>query len=488
MLLKDLLKGIEYEISGGTADIDIKSVTDDSRQVRPGGLFIAVAGHSQDGRKFADSAVSNGAIVVVSDQKIRVPGGVLGVYVKDIREALSAIAVNFYDAPSRKLGVIGITGTNGKTTITYLIESIAKSAGFKSGVIGTVNYRIAGSSRLAKNTTPGALELQSLLSEMVGAGCSYAAIEVSSHALEQGRVSGVYFDAAIFTNITSDHLDYHKTPEKYFEAKMKIFDHLKDGGTAILNNDDQKIRSVAPVIKHKKIAYGTKPGSTVAASKIKLSPDGSSFDAVTPSGVIGITTKLLGMHNVSNCLAAIAAMQVLGVDAGSIAKGIKDMETIPGRLEPVDRAQSFKVLVDYAHTEDALNNVLSILKNIGKGKVITVFGCGGDRDRSKRPLMCRAACKYSDRVIITSDNPRSEDQLRIIDEIESGIRAEFSNYDIVPDRRDAIIKAISLAEDGDIVLIAGKGHEDYQIVGERVLHFDDREVADEALRSILVKT
>ncbi|MCX5680577.1 MAG: UDP-N-acetylmuramoyl-L-alanyl-D-glutamate--2,6-diaminopimelate ligase [Candidatus Omnitrophica bacterium] len=481
MLFEEALKGIDYSIQTGSPDIDITALSDDSRTVTRGSIFVALEGYAKDGRNFVNEAVSNGAVAIISDPGLRVPEGVIKVSVSDVRTALAKIAKNFYGDPSAKLKVIGITGTNGKTTTTYLIEAIAKSAGAKAGVIGTINYRSNGDARPAKNTTPGSLELQKLLSEMVDDGVKYAAVEVSSHALDQGRVSGVGLDVGLFTNITSDHLDYHKTKAEYFKAKSKIFAHLKNSGVAVLNYDDEKVRSIKGSIKARVLTYGINEGSDVKALKIKLSSNSSSFEVSTPSGEFPIKTRLIGMHNVSNCLAAIAAMYALGVDRKSIAEGIGSIVSIPGRLESVEMGQSFKVLVDYAHTEDALNNVLSILKSICEGKVWTVFGCGGDRDKSKRPLMGLSACKFSDRVIVTSDNPRSEEPLDIIRDIKSGINGKFSNYDIVPDRREAIRKAVSSATKGDIILIAGKGHEDYQIIKDGVIHFDDREVAAEIL-------
>ncbi len=486
MLLKKVLEDVGYSVQAHSQDenIDITAISDDSRTVTSGSIFVALTGHAKDGRNFVDEAVSNGAAAIVSDPGLRVPEGVIKISVSDVRGALASIAKNFYGDPSSKLKMIGITGTNGKTTVTYLIEAIAKRAGAGVGVIGTINYRSNGDVRPAKNTTPGSLELVKLLSEMAGGGVKYAAVEVSSHALDQGRIDGVRLDVGLFTNIASDHLDYHKTRDEYFKAKSKIFAHLKDGGVAILNYDDEKVRSVKGSIKAKVLTYGIGQGSDIRASNIKLSSVGSSFDVRMPSGQFQVNTHLLGMHNISNCLAAVAAMHALGLDKKVIAEGISSVVSIPGRLEPVEMGQSFKVLVDYAHTEDALNNVLLIIKEITEHEVWTVIGCGGDRDRTKRPLMGRAACKFSDHVIITSDNPRSEEPLDIIKDIESGIKGEFANYDIVPDRRDAIQKAIASAAEGDIVLIAGKGHEDYQIIKDKVIHFDDREVALEMLSKI----
>ena len=481
MLLEEVLRGTDYRVESGSPDINITAINDDSRKITLGSVFFAVTGYAKDGRDFVGEAVSKGAAAVVSGSGLRVPEGVVKVSVSDVKKSMASAAKNFYGDPSGRLKMIGITGTNGKTTITYLIEAIAKSAGAGTGVIGTVNYRINGNTRPAKNTTPGTLELQKLLREMADGGVRYAALEVSSHALYQGRISGVGLDVGLFTNITSDHLDYHKTKAKYLKAKSRIFGHLKEGGTAILNHDDERVMSVKGQIRAKILTYGISQGSDIRASNIKLSSNGSSFDVSTPRQQFSLKTCLIGMHNVSNCLAAVAAMYVLEVDKDAISCGIRSAALIPGRLEPVEMGQPFKVLVDYAHTEDALNNVLAILKSISEREVWTVFGCGGDRDRSKRPLMGLAACKLSDRVIITSDNPRSEEPLDIIRDIESGIKGRFSNYDIIQDRREAIRKAITSAMKGDMVLIAGKGHEDYQIIKENVIHFDDREVAAEIL-------
>jgi len=347
-----------------------------------------------------------------------------------------------------------------------------------------VSHRLKGSVLPSRNTTPGILEAQSLLSKMREGGAPACAVmEISSHALHQGRVDGIGFDAGVFTNITSDHLDYHKTRSEYFKAKSKLFAHLKKSGVAILNNDDACVASLASSLGKKVATYGIVEESDIRAGGINVSVDGSTFTATTPRGPIDIRMSLIGIHNVSNCLAAIAAAQAIGIKNDAIACGIKNTVSVPGRLEPIDEGQSFKVFVDYAHTEDALGNILPALRSNARGKIITVFGCGGDRDRSKRPLMGVAACRFSDKVIVTSDNPRSEDPLKIIEDIKAGIKDGFSNYKVIPDRKEAIAAALESAEGADIVVIAGKGHEDYQIIKDRVIHFDDREVA----REILIK-
>lgn len=469
MELENILKGI-------------KNVTCDSRSVKPGDLFIALNGYKIDGYTFIKDAIAKGARVIVAEKDFAAPEGVKKILVDDARIILPLIADKFYDHPSEKLKVVGVTGTNGKTTITYLIENIIKKAGHEAGVIGTINYRMKGKILPAKNTTPGALDLQAMLASMVDKGIDHAVMEVSSHALDQHRVDGVSFDAAIFTNITSEHMDYHKNIDNYFQAKVILFSKLKKQGSAILNNDDPRVTALKKSLSGKVLTYGVKKGADVTAKDIRLSLDGSEFTIVMPKGEFQVKAKLIGSHNVSNILAAAAAAMAIGMDKRAILKGIESTSFVPGRLEAVEAGQPFKVFVDYAHTEDALYNVLGMIRELTKEKIVTVFGCGGDRDRTKRPCMGKVACKFSDRVVITSDNPRFEDPGEIIKEIEDGIRSSFTNYEVVADRRDAIRKALSIASDGDIVIIAGKGHEDYQIVRDKILSFDDRIVAKELLQ------
>lgn len=484
MLLRDILSGVKFKTADDISGLAVDRICDDSRLVRKTDLFIAVKGYSQDGSKFIDEAVSKGAGIIISEGSFRAPKGVRKISVKDTRLALSVIASNFYNHPSVKLKVIGVTGTNGKTTVTYLMEGVIKAAGENAGVIGTINYRLNGKALPAKNTTPGPLELQGILSEMVNANFRYAVMEVSSHSLDQRRVNGVLFDVGIFTNITSDHLDYHKTAENYFKAKVKLLGLIKKGGACVLNNDDEKVAALIRSLKNRVITYGIKKDADVKAKDIELSLGGSKFIAATPAGDFQIRTTLIGMHNVSNILACVAASSALGLKPDSVRKGIESVSCVPGRLEPIDLGQPYKVFVDYAHTEDALFNVLGLLREAAKKNIITVFGCGGNRDKTKRPLMGKVACKFSDRVIITSDNPRHEEPSGIIKDIEEGVRGIFNNYDIVEDRSSAIEKALSMASAGDIVIIAGKGHESYQIIRDKVVHFDDREVASSILKEM----
>jgi UDP-N-acetylmuramoyl-L-alanyl-D-glutamate--2,6-diaminopimelate ligase len=466
----------------GKRSIDISSVTTDSRTVRKGGLFIAVKGYDIDGHRFIPDAIASGARVIICEDDFDCPEGVAKILVKDSRVAVPGIAADFYGHPSRKLKMIGVTGTNGKTTITYLIESIVKAEGRTAGVIGTINYRIKGKVIPAKNTTPGPMDLQAMLAEMVKRRVRYAVVEVSSHSLDQRRVDCLEFDTGVFTNLTSEHLDYHKTVNNYFKAKASLFGKLKKRGFAVLNNDDARVARLAGKIKNRIITYGIKRKSDVSADDIRISIGGSRFIADTPKGKIGIDTGLIGMHNISNILASIAAAMGLGIKLGAIKKGVEALECVPGRLEHVNSGRGFKIFVDYAHTEDALLNVLRVVRQVARKNIITVFGCGGNRDRSKRPAMGKVCCRLSDRVIVTSDNPRFEDPLRIIGEIESGIKDAFSNYEIEPDRHSAIERALKIASEGDIVILAGKGHEDYQIVKGKALPFDDRVVVREILK------
>lgn len=484
MQLEDILNGIKFKAICPINNIEIDRITCDSRSVRPNDMFIAFRGYAMDGSRFINDAIANGAGIILAEKDFAAPANVKKILIDDSRLALPIIADNFYGHPSGKLKNIGVTGTNGKTTITYIIENILKCAGEASGVIGTINYRIKDKIIPAKNTTPGPLELQAMLAGMVEQSVGFAVMEVSSHSLDQHRVDGVLFDTAVFTNITSEHLDYHKTPENYLKAKIKLFDKLKTNGVAILNNDDKKVAALKKSIKNKVLTYGIREKADVTCKDPKLSLDGSGFIVTAPGVSFKVNTKLIGLHNVSNILAAISACIALGIDPKAIEKGVNTARFAPGRLEPVNEAQPFKVFVDYAHTEDALRNVLGLLKGTAEKRIITVFGCGGNRDRTKRPLMGIAACELSDRAVITSDNPRFEDPTVIIGEIESGIKGKCSNYDIVIDRREAIGRAFELASPGDVVLIAGKGHEDYQIIKDDVIAFDDRVVAAEILRKM----
>ncbi len=477
MKLDKIMKKVKIKSVSGSMSANIKRVIDDSRKVSPGDLFIAMRGYSLDASKFIDQAIASGAKAIIAEKDFKCPDGVTKILASDTRSAVSSIASNFYSNPSDELKVIGITGTNGKTTITYLLESIIKAYGRQAGVIGTINYRLKGRILPATNTTPGALLLQGMLADMVKMKIKYAVMEVSSHSLDQGRVDNVLFDVGIFTNLTSDHLDYHKTRARYFKAKKILFHKLKREGCAVINTDDKKVATLKNSLESRVVTYGVRSKADVTALDISLAMSGTSFTVKTRKTSFAIRTGLIGMHNVSNILAAIASAIELKIPVNAIIEGIRSMGSVPGRLEAVEGGQPFKVFVDFAHTEDALVNVLRLLKDVAEGRIVTVFGCGGNRDKTKRPLMGEAACRYSDHVIITSDNPRFEEPERIIREIERGIKKRFLNYDIVPDREEAIGKALASALKDDIILIAGKGHEDYQIIKDKHIPFDDRKMA-----------
>jgi len=478
MKLKELLNGIyRGSISPDFANVNIQGICCDSRHARKGCLFVALRGPRCDGSDFIKDAVKKGACVIVAPPSYQstVSGkSVCLLTVADTKKFLLDVSQRFYDFPSQKIKVVGITGTNGKTTISYLLESVLRAAKKRCAVIGTISHRIDGKTIPSHNTTPGLLENQKYLADMAGKKIDFCAMEVSSHALDQGRVEGIDFASAIFTNLTGDHMDYHANMENYFLAKSKLFTSLKPHAFAIINKDDDYGRRLIKLAKGKVVAYGLTRPEGVTAKDIRLSLQGTSFSIQFPDGEIAIETQLIGRHNIYNILAVSACCLSLGIDPQSIRKGIAALKCVPGRLEKVDGGQNFHVFVDYAHTDDALKNVLSSLKNISQSKIILVFGCGGDRDKTKRPRMGKVAGELADTAIITSDNPRSEDPKDIIKDVVAGYQGK--NYQVIVDRKVAIHSALSLAKKGDVVLIAGKGHEDYQIFKDETIHFDDREI------------
>lgn len=482
MKLKDLLNAVEYKNSPSfSGDIEIKGIACDSKAVNRDYLFIAVPGTKIDGHRFVNEAVERGAVAVVIEKDIMLGDGIAKIYVKDSRTALARIANEFYGRPAERLKCIGITGTNGKTTISYLMDNIVSAAGHKAGLIGTINYRIGERIIPATNTTPGPVELYNFMNKMLQNSIDYLVMEVSSHSLDQRRVEGIDFAVAIFTNLTGDHLDYHKTLDEYFNAKAKLFEGLGAGSYGIINIDDEWGKKLVRRSKGKVTTYGTKPGADFLASGMELSLNGTKFTIDTPAGQMKIDTKLIGLHDVYNITAAVAAGSTLGFPLEAVKRGVENVRAVPGRLESIDCGQPFKVFVDYAHTDDALYNVLSALRPLISERIIVVFGCGGDRDKTKRPRMGKVACKLADLVIVTSDNPRSEDPQTITKEIVAGIGSK--NYTVVVDRMQAIRQALSAARDGDCVLIAGKGHETYQVLKDTTVAFDDREVARKILCS-----
>jgi len=476
----------------GALDRTVTSVTDDSRAVASGSLFVAVKGERVDGHRFVAQAAQAGAAAIVAQESVEA-GSLPFVKVADSRKALGFIGSRFYGDPSARLSMIGVTGTNGKTTTTYLCKALLEGIGRHVGLIGTVAYQIGAETIPASHTTPGALELQGLLMKMTQAGLNSVVMEVSSHALAMDRTAGCEYDAAVFTNLTQDHLDYHRTMEEYFQAKLRLFTGLgkgkKTGQRAIINMDDPRGAEIRAACRVPVWGYAVKSQADLKAERVHLSMNGSAFSAATPAGTFAVESRLVGEHNVYNLLGAIGVALHAGATCDQVREAVAKVINVPGRFERVSAGQDFTVVVDYAHTEDALVRLLTAAQALKSHRIITLFGCGGDRDRGKRPKMGRAAVEYSDVVVLTSDNPRTEDPMAILREVEVGVRQALQSrshveYHLVPDRREAIGMAVRLARTGDIVLIAGKGHEDYQIVGTKKVYFDDREAAREAIQQL----
>jgi UDP-N-acetylmuramoyl-L-alanyl-D-glutamate--2,6-diaminopimelate ligase len=479
-------RGLMEASSGSAPDRTISGIKYDSRRVETGDLFVALKGLKADGAEFVGQAIGRGASAIVSESAP--PEDVTAPWMKvhDARLALAHLAAAFYEHPSRHMRVVGITGTNGKTTTAYIVASIFEAAGIRCGVLGTVGYRIGDKVREAKHTTPEAPEVQQLLREMLDQRCGACAMEVSSHALALERVDGTTFAAGIFTNLTRDHLDFHPDMEAYFEAKRRLFQMLPKDAPAVVNLDDPRGAALVSTTT-RPVTYAINHPADVTTGPLSFSLEGLAFDVRTPRGTLSIRSALVGRPNVYNILAAVAAAVSLDLPLDAIERGVGALEGVPGRFQVVSgRHDEVTVIVDYAHTDDALRNLLETARPLAHGRLITVFGCGGDRDRPKRPLMGAVASRLSDVIVVTSDNPRSEDPKRIIDEILRGItvdtrRDAAQQVLTVPDRRQAIRQAVDLARAGDMVLVAGKGHERYQIIGSETLPFDDAVVAREAL-------
>lgn len=456
----------------------------DSRRTGEGFLFFAFAGAKADGRAFARQAIGKGALAVVSELEQPAGFDAPWIRVEHGRRALATAAKNFYDAPDERLALTGITGTNGKTTTSYLIDSVMRAAGHVTAVIGTIEYHLAGRVMKAANTTPESLDLFRMFAELEREGGSTATLEVSSHALELGRAYGLHFHTAVFTNLTRDHLDFHGTMEAYFEAKRLLFvpQAVPAPRHAVLNFDDAWAHRIGPPAATLTYWYGLGEGADYRALDVRYSFEGLEFRLDAKGETAVVSSALVGQHNVYNVLAAICTGLSYEIDMSTISRGIVECRSVPGRFERVDLGQPFLVVVDYAHTDDALRNLISVARGLKPNRVITLFGCGGDRDRSKRPLMGMAAAEGSDFVVLTSDNPRSEDPLDIMNDALVGLRRFDTPHLIEPDRQTAIRRAIQQAEPGDIVLLAGKGHEPYQVLRDQTIDFDDREVAREILR------
>ncbi len=490
MTFLQVLDGAEVLAQSGNPVIS--GLEYDSRKVKPGCVFVAMRGETTNGNRYIDKAIESGAVAIVTDSAAEPPrAGVAWAQVPHGRRALARLSANFFGNPANRLSVTGVTGTNGKSTTTFLVESILRAAGRKCALVGTIEYHVADRVLPAPHTTPEALELHQLLADSVQAGVAEAVMEVSSHALAQQRVFGLLYDVAVFTNLTRDHLDYHQTMDEYFAAKRTLFEGCgtQHPRLSVINADDEYGRTLTTTSRSRGsqvVTYGL-TASDFQAVKLEISPRGTRFDMLTPDGLIPIWSPLIGQVNVCNVLAAAAAAWGRGCRAKQIADGIAALVFVPGRFQRVDCGQPFTVVVDYAHTDDALRNLTSLARDFvkqsgSKGRVITLFGCGGDRDRTKRPLMGEAAGRASDFVVLTSDNPRSEDPIAIINDALVGLQRSGAKYKVEPDRRAAIALVLGEAMAGDIVLLAGKGHEKVQVTRAGSRPFDDVEVAREVLR------
>jgi len=481
--LSRLLKGIPVIAHHGNLEIEVAGLSADSRATRPGDLFFALPGQHADGHRFVADALAQGAPAAL----VQTPGDWDGnwVVVPDSLEAMAIATANFYEHPAEALQLIAVTGSNGKTTCAFLIEALLRTAGKTPGLLSTIEYRCPEWSEPATTTTPLSINLHRCFHRMREANVTHVVMEVSSHAIVLKRVTGLHFEVALFTNLTQDHLDFHKTMSAYGAAKKALFlEYLRPGGTAVLNGDDPYVRLLVGELRERNVlAFGRSAGSPVTAGEILLEAGGTCFQLRTPVGSIPIRSPLLGLHNVDNLLASAAVGVALQFSLDQIRDGLESVRAIPGRLEPVNCGQNFQVLVDYAHTPDALQRVLSLLRQLPHRRLLTVFGCGGERDPLKRPLMGGIVCELSDEVFVTTDNPRREDPRGILRDIEGGMKGHESKYHLILDRREAIVSAIQAAGELDIVLLAGKGHETTQTWADRTTPFDDRKIAETALRN-----
>lgn len=499
MKLSPLLEGVQviklFQTMFGrmvvTHDVEVNGLQYDSRKVSRGDCFVAILGSGSDGHKFLQNAAAQGASVVVVQDDAALPDslcmhlGVIKIVVADSRKALARMSANYYGHPSQRLTMVGVTGTNGKTTTSHLIRSMLSASGQQIGLIGTINYQIGDQTIPASHTTPESLELNRLLARMIDAGCTSVSMEVSSHALDQSRVYGVEFDVAVFTNLTQDHLDYHRTMDRYFKAKRMLFDSLPSDSWTIVNRDDEWGRTILAATKGRSLSYGFDEGADVRAATADLSMNGTVINIDYNGSRVNIRSSLVGRFNVHNILASYAVGAALGLSSDTIKRGIEETVFVKGRFEKIQSPNGWTAIVDYAHTPDALEKCLRTIHDVlpkkGRGKIITVFGAGGDRDTAKRPLMGSVAAEFSDVCIVTSDNPRTEDPDRIIADILRGIR-QGDHVTTEADRRKAILRALSQAQRRDVILIAGKGHEEYQVLGTERIHFSDREIVEEFIR------
>lgn len=493
MTLNDIVQALPFEpVIHGMLDMEqeIKGIAYDSRQVKPGFVFVAIPGVQADGHAFIPQAIANGALVIVAERTVALPAGVCLLLVPNSRVAMAYICARYFDNPDRKMRLIGVTGTNGKTTTTNIVKYLLEQAGHTCGLVGTVGG-MAGQEplpeHLSASTTPESLELFNLFALMVDKSCDYAVIEASSHALEQGRVSACYFTGAVFTNLTQDHLDYHGSMEAYCQSKTKLFAMLHESGYGVVNADDPYAEqfiaaSAAPVW-----TYGEAENADLQLISYSASITGMHFQVKYLGNLYKVKMPLIGKFNIYNAMAAMCVALAEGLAIEDVQRWLQQAPQVAGRFELIDEGQDFAVVVDYAHTPDGLANVLTAARKLKPRQLITVFGCGGDRDKTKRPIMGRIAGQMSDVCVLTSDNPRTENPLAILDMVEDGIRTVNHNYLVKEDRAEAIQIALAMAQTGDMVVLAGKGHEDYQVIGTEKIHFDDREVARTLLRARLQK-
>ncbi len=488
MKLKDLLAGVSILDFQGNQEEEIRGLAYFSTEVQPGFLFAALKGAKTDGYHFIQEAWQRGAVAFLSEREKPQNFNKNWILTPDARQALALCSANFYSHPSQKMKVVGITGTKGKTTVTYLLEAILNKAHFTPGVIGTISYRGPGIKIKAQRTTPEAPDLQRILSQMLAGGATHCLIEVSSHALELKRVVGIGFDVAVFTNLSGEHLDYHHSMANYFAAKKKLFYLNQKNRMAVINIDDPWGKKLIEEVPSGVISYGLEPRAVIRAKKYSLSPQGIELQVGYPGGEINLTSPLLGSPNIYNILASVATALTLKLPVAAIQEGVASLQGVPGRFEKVKNYRGLNIFVDYAHTDDALRNLLETIRKFNPQRIILVFGAGGDRDKTKRKRMGKVASQLADWTIVTSDNPRSEDPLAIISDIEQGFKtAGGKKYEILPDRRAAIQKALSLGKKGDYILVAGKGHEDYQIIGQKVIPFHDVRVIKEILQEMEAK-
>lgn len=476
MKLEKILQGIEYQIIYGTDNVEINKIEYDSRNVKTGDLFVCIEGYSTDGHKYIKNALGNGASAIICQN---IPEGQLTsniIKVNDSRKALSICGANYFDRPADKMKIIGITGTNGKTTSTFMIKAILESAGHKVGLVGTIANYIGDLKITSHRTTPESLDLQKLFGDMVDAGCDYCIMEVSSHSLYLSRVYGISFSQAIFTNLTRDHLDFHKTFENYYNAKLILFQNTQ---SSIINIDDEYGERILNDAIGKKLTYSINKESDIKASNIVMHSRGAEFDLSYKGKKTSIHINIPGKYNISNALSSAGACLAQGLSLSDVKKGLGNMLNVPGRCELITCASQlgFEMIVDYAHTPDGLSNILSTAREFTSARLISVFGCGGDRDKTKRPIMGNIGTLLSDIAVITSDNPRSEDCSDIIKDVVAGCTKD--NFIVIVNRREAIKKAMQIAGHGDVIVVAGKGHEDYQILKDETIHFDEREIIAE---------